>query len=168
MELSNAFRQAVGLPLIAYHHKGAMEGPHHAHGHHVHAHEHHHHRHHGKHHHGRMGAHGHKVLNEEPFFPRLHFALMALGPWEGRAVAFVLGCGIGVLLRMMWVLLVVTLRTIKGSPEPDTNGEYQHILFEPYDAEEIFVAPPTYHVDEKLPIVEEESVESKKDGEETK
>lgn len=26
-----------------------------------------------------------------PFLRRMHFALMALGPWEGRAVAFVLG-----------------------------------------------------------------------------
>lgn len=26
-----------------------------------------------------------------PFFRRLHFAITALGPWEGRAVAFVLG-----------------------------------------------------------------------------
>ena len=26
-----------------------------------------------------------------PFMKRLHFAIMALGPWEGRAVAFVLG-----------------------------------------------------------------------------
>ena len=26
-----------------------------------------------------------------PFFKRIHHALMALGPWEGRAVSFVLG-----------------------------------------------------------------------------
>ena len=30
----------------------------------------------------------HRPLN---FFDRLHFSLMNLGPWEGRAVAFVLG-----------------------------------------------------------------------------
>ena len=30
-------------------------------------------------------------LAREPFFTRVHFALMTLGPWEGRAIAFVLG-----------------------------------------------------------------------------
>ena len=39
---------------------------------------------------------------------------MNLGRWEGRAVAFVIGCGIGVLLRMFWVLAVVSFRTVRG------------------------------------------------------
>jgi hypothetical protein len=32
-------------------------------------------------------------------------------------VAFVLGCGIGVLLRMVWVLAVLLVRGARGSPE---------------------------------------------------
>lgn len=35
--------------------------------------------------------HHHKLGHRGPFLHRIHRALMALGPWEGRAVAFVLG-----------------------------------------------------------------------------
>ncbi|KAL0957058.1 hypothetical protein HGRIS_003156 [Hohenbuehelia grisea] len=89
------------------------------------------------------------------FMRRLHFALMALGPWEGRAVAFVLGCGIGVLLRMIWVLVVISYRSVRGETEDPT--EYQHVVYEYVDdAEEIFVAPPSYVLaDEKHPIEDE-------------
>ncbi|KAH9932529.1 uncharacterized protein B0H18DRAFT_986090 [Fomitopsis serialis] len=88
-----------------------------------------------------------------PFLRRMHFALMALGPWEGRAVAFVLGCGIGVLLRMVWVMGVVLARTIGGSRSEDTA----EAVFDA-DAEEILVAPPQYtqYPDEKTPAVVEE------------
>ncbi|KAJ7812377.1 hypothetical protein B0H14DRAFT_2605797 [Mycena olivaceomarginata] len=84
--------------------------------------------------HGPNGGHGrfrHHHHEEPSFLMRVHYALMSLGPWEGRAVAFVLGCGLGVLLRM----------------EQDEH-EYAIVAM---DAEEIFVAPPTYTypVDEK-------------------
>jgi hypothetical protein len=74
-----------------------------------------------------------------PFLRRVHRALMMLGPWEGRIVAFVLGaipvlyavdsiigtngtfsmvgCGIGVLLRMFWVMAVLLVRGTRGEPE---------------------------------------------------
>ena len=74
-----------------------------------------------------------------PFLRRVHRALMMLGPWEGRIVAFVLGaisvlsaidsilstngpfsmvgCGIGVLLRMFWVMSVLLVRGNRGEPE---------------------------------------------------
>ncbi|PCH35947.1 hypothetical protein WOLCODRAFT_28229 [Wolfiporia cocos MD-104 SS10] len=81
-----------------------------------------------------------------PFLRRLHFALMALGPWEGRAVAFVLGCGIGVLLRMMWVLGIVMVRAISGRRSEDAA----ETVFD-LDAEEILVPPPQY-TDEKVAI----------------
>jgi len=85
------------------------------------------------------------------FMVRLQRSLNALGPWEGKVVAFVLGCGIGVLLRMVWVLSVISYRAIKGSREPEnTETEYSLVLdqsdMEP--AEVIFVAPPSY-ADEK-------------------
>jgi hypothetical protein len=94
---------------------------------------------------------------------------MALGPWEGRAVAFVLGesfcfiysfapsfylrltifilgCGIGVLLRMVWVMAILTYRMVKG--DSDESGEYAAVC-DHYRAEEILVPPPQYTYDEK-------------------
>ncbi|KAI0948937.1 hypothetical protein AcW1_008673 [Taiwanofungus camphoratus] len=84
-----------------------------------------------------------------PFLRRIHFALMALGSWEGRAVAFVLGCGIGVLLRMLWVLGVVLVRTIRGT----RSEEPAETVFD-LDAEEILASPPQY-TDEKVALAEE-------------
>jgi len=111
-----------------------------------------HHKHHHKHHfHGKGGF--HFKGQKDSFLRRLHFSLMALGPWEGRAVAFVLGCGLGVLLRMFWVLTVVAYRTIKGSRQEEEIS-YVPVLNQ-YDAEEIFVSPPVYIVDEKAPLKED-------------
>jgi len=78
------------------------------------------------HHHHHKGHHGHE-LSRGPFFRRLNVALMTLGPWEGRAFAFVLGCGIGVLLRMFWVLAVVGYRMFKGT-SANGNTEYTQIF----------------------------------------
>jgi hypothetical protein len=94
-------------------------------------------------HHHRFKCHG--AL--KGFMIRLQRSLNALGPWEGKIVAFVLGCGIGVLLRMVWVLSVISYRAINGSGEPEnTETEYSLVLdqsdMEP--AEVIFVAPPSY------------------------
>jgi len=93
------------------------------------------------------------------FMMRLHRSLNALGPWEGKVVAFVLGCGIGVLIRMVWVLAVISYRSIKGGREPEnTQTEYSFVLdqsdMEP--AEVIFVAPPSYaDSDEKAALRED-------------
>jgi hypothetical protein len=104
--------------------------------------------HHPGHRHGHFHAHGGK---RHSFLMRVHFALMSLGPWEGRAVAFVLGCGIGVLLRMFWVLAVLFVRTLKG---PRSTEEHEYIVVDG-DAEEIFVAPVHYtYPIEKVEIVE--------------
>jgi len=105
------------------------------------------HRHHG---HGRFRHHG---KNEHSFLMRVHFALMSLGPWEGRAVAFVLGCGIGVLLRMFWVLTVLSYRLIKGPRAASEDGHEYAVILDG-DAEEIFVAPPmyTYSVEKEVEV----------------
>ncbi|KAM6501816.1 hypothetical protein JOM56_001793 [Amanita muscaria] len=107
-------------------------------------------------HHGHHPHHGHKhhplrFCRQSPFLRRLTFALMSLGKWEGRAVAFVLGCGLGVLLRMLWVLSVISYRTFNG------NREVQYTVIHEYvDASETPVAPPTYtYVDEKAVAKEE-------------
>jgi hypothetical protein len=108
--------------------------------------------HHGHHHgHLRLG----QRLRNSPFVERLHVALMALGPWEGRAVAFVLGCGIGVLLRMMWVLAIVSYRLVKGPREEEEPRYTEILVVEEYDsdAENVPLAPPTYtYADEKKPL----------------
>ncbi|KAJ7442969.1 hypothetical protein FB451DRAFT_1296393 [Mycena latifolia] len=92
-------------------------------------------------------AHGRFHHKQHSFLMRVHFALMSLGPWEGRAVAFVLGCGIGVLLRMFFVLAVLAVRVLRGSNSSWTTypgaGEHEYLIVGE-DAEEIFVAPPVY------------------------
>ncbi|KAJ3778454.1 hypothetical protein FB446DRAFT_713595 [Lentinula raphanica] len=111
------------------------------------------HRHHRHHHHSKFHGHFHP---RSSFVRRLHFAIMTLGPWEGRAVAFVLGCGLGVLLRMLWVLSVVAYRTFKG--EGNNREPLYFAIPNQYDAEEVFVPPPVYIVDEKGPAQEESNL----------
>ncbi|KAJ6561254.1 hypothetical protein B0H10DRAFT_2117911 [Mycena sp. CBHHK59/15] len=89
----------------------------------------------------------HRVHRAHSFLMRVHFALMSLGAWEGRAVAFVLGCGIGVLLRMFWVIAVLSFRLLTGARRP----EHEYALAPAdADAEELVVAPPQYVLDEKV------------------
>jgi hypothetical protein len=78
-----------------------------------------------------------------PFLHRAHRALMSLGPWEGRIVAFVLGCGIGVLVRMFVVLTVLFVRAFRGNTVPESEEETTILVY----AQE--VAPPYEVVDEK-------------------
>jgi hypothetical protein len=148
IEISNAFRQALGWPLIEVPnktvdikmiHPGATRpppsqgGPHHPpppqhHGH--------------KHHHKHHGKHG------QGFVTRLHYSIMNLGTWEGRAVAFVLGCGIGVLLRMFWVLAIVTYRAVKGQREE----EHEYCPVVTIEGSATPLPPYTYPADEKVEL----------------
>jgi len=159
IEISNAFRQALGWPLIEVPNKAvdikmihpggehttrpgppSRGGPHHPPPppHHGPKHHHHHHKHHGKHGQG--------------FMTRLHSSIMNLGTWEGRAVAFVLGCGIGVLLRMFWVLAIVTYRAVKGQREEE--HEYSPVvIIEEYKDSAAPLPAYTYPADEKVEIV---------------
>jgi len=75
-----------------------------------------------------------------PFLHRVHRALSSLGPWEGRIVAFVLGCGIGVLLRMFWVLAVLLVRGVRNNSEREEETIFVY-------TEE--VAPPYREIEEK-------------------
>ncbi|KAI0682875.1 hypothetical protein C8T65DRAFT_548171, partial [Cerioporus squamosus] len=72
------------------------------------------------------------------FLRRVHHTLMSLSPWEGRAVTFVLGCGIGVLLRTVWVMILITARTFRASHNED--AEYEVV----FDEAELPLPPPQY------------------------
>lgn len=107
---------------------------------------------------GRIVFPGHRVMRcrSSSFLKRIHRALMSLGPWEGRAVAFVLGCGIGVIFRMIWVMTLVTYRLIKGRREPE---EYEYEIVYEQDAEDLLVPPPQY-TDEKVEAVDAKTAPS--------
>jgi len=188
LRLSNAFRHALGMPLIeanlavprpgevlilsvGYPPHDAMlhsqeeededgkprkhrddKRPHHPGG----GEDHEHRPHHG--HHGHRGHHSHGHKHHKSFLGRIHKATKALGPWEGRAVAFVLGCGIGVLLRMFWVLSVLAYRTVRGERGEETIDR-EYIVYEQVP-ETLFVAPPQY-VDEKVKVEASEDEERK-------
>jgi hypothetical protein len=180
VEISNRFREALGLPLINPHAHGSdfkilpfigtpptfvpvggkeMEGdfkvnvsdsPEHPHrypGKHPHGP-----RPHGPHHRGHSGK---KHHCKGSFINRIHRSLMNLGRWEGRVVAFVLGCGIGVLLRMFFVLGLVMYRAVRGQREEQPEYSQITIIEEVVDTPKS--APPsyTYPVDEKVSIVVE-------------
>ena len=62
------------------------------------------------------------------------------------------GCGIGVLLRMFYVLTVVVFRAVRGGSSSAVElheGTYHEVMFE--DAEAIVVPPPQY-TDEKVAL----------------
>jgi len=75
---------------------------------------------------------------------RLHRAMNHLGPWEGRAVAFVLGCGMGVLIRMFFVFVVLLVRARRSSASA-TEAEDEEEATEQ--------TPPRYSSDEKGPLI---------------
>ncbi|KAI9067515.1 hypothetical protein FKP32DRAFT_1672967 [Trametes sanguinea] len=121
------------------------------------------------------GRNGHRFHRHRgSFLRRVHHALVVLGPWEGRAVAFVLGCGIGVLLRMVWVMALVTVRAIRGpSTDRDSSTSSQEgIIVDGYtydvvfdeDAEDILAPPPQYTVAAHAPIEAADAKEEKQES----
>ncbi|KAG8891210.1 hypothetical protein FRC01_014837, partial [Tulasnella sp. 417] len=91
-------------------------------------------------------------IREQSFWDRVQHALDQLGPWEGTAVSFVLGCGLGVLLRMFFVLGVLLVRARRACS--------QQPIELPAEGQVIFVAPPQYIIEEivieeKAPVYEE-------------
>ncbi|KAF7304118.1 F-box domain-containing protein [Mycena indigotica] len=99
-------------------------------------------------------------VDESQFFDRLELALGRLGPWEGGLMAFVIGCGIGVLLRMFYILTLLAVRAIRAPCTKSTDDYYYGDVALEEDAEEIFVAPPMYTV--AVPVVVDEKAEERK------
>ncbi|KAJ7088833.1 hypothetical protein B0H15DRAFT_1022341 [Mycena belliarum] len=54
----------------------------------------------------------HRGSTDRPFRMRFHTARISLGAWEGALVAFVVGCGISVLLCMSWALAELAIRGV--------------------------------------------------------
>lgn len=86
------------------------------------------------------------------FMERLQDSLDLLGTWEGRAVAFVLGCGLGVLIRMACMFVILFVRSIKGAQKDHvTLGDQDYVV-----DDVIFVATSSdghfvdYYLDEKV------------------
>ncbi|KAI5123081.1 hypothetical protein M0805_000515 [Coniferiporia weirii] len=100
-------------------------------------------------HHRLHHVHGQWHWRPSTFAGRLQKALMTLGPWEGRVVAFVIGCGIGSLLRMFYVLFVLTCRSFASRRDEEAEVD---VLF----AEVEETSPPEYF-DEKIAPVDEVS-----------
>ena len=67
------------------------------------------------------------------------------------------GCGIGVLLRMFWVMAIVVARTIRGG-DSTADIEVHDILVFEADAEDILVPPPQY-TDEKVALADPSDAE---------
>ncbi|KAF8306989.1 hypothetical protein DL93DRAFT_155321 [Clavulina sp. PMI_390] len=108
--LMNRLRAMFGLPPVKFHH---VHLAHHGHkeemgvkvleaGDAPHPHPHHHHH------------HGQEQRTSDAFWPRFVHAMQSLGPWEGRAVTFVVGLGIGSLIRMVVVLIILAVRGRKA------------------------------------------------------
>lgn len=71
------------------------------------------------------------------------------------SLLFDLGCGIGVLLRMMWVMVLLTARAIRGPSGEDTDSDGYDVVF---DEAELLVPPPQYTVlagSEAVPVTDE-------------
>ncbi|EJD02914.1 uncharacterized protein FOMMEDRAFT_20117 [Fomitiporia mediterranea MF3/22] len=96
-------------------------------------------------HHRRPHFHHHRPHS---FVGRVQRALMTLGPWEGRITAFVIGCGIGSLLRMFYVLCVLGVRSFRRRDEEDQ----MEVIFA-----EVEDVPPQYHGDVKVAPVDEKA-----------
>jgi len=85
----------------------------------------------------------HSRHRQTSFLHRLHRAMTVLSPWEGRAISFVLGCGLGVLIRMFYVLVLVIVRARK------TNRPAVALVNDNQEQATLIVTPPSYIVDEK-------------------
>jgi len=96
----------------------------------------HHHAHHKHKHHHKHGRFHHFKLR------RLWKSFIHLGGWEGAAVAFVVGCGLGVVLRLMWVMTVVTYRSCVRGETVYNVYEQAPVYLDEEDV--IVVAPPQY------------------------
>jgi len=84
--------------------------------------------------------------------------MSSLGKWESRAVAFVFGCGIGVLVRIAMLFVILSARSYRRAAamrraclaQPTTVPAVQPVVV--YTEEKVPIlaeVPPAYPVDKK-------------------
>ncbi|CUA66921.1 hypothetical protein RSOLAG22IIIB_00371 [Rhizoctonia solani] len=73
--------------------------------------------------------HGHSYMHKQSFMHRLSRALATLGPWEGRVLSFVLGCGLGAILRMLFVFGVLIVRSVRCQRRQPVALEEDTVIF---------------------------------------
>lgn len=88
--------------------------------------------------------------DDESFLDRLQRSVDNLGTWESRAVSFVMGCGLGVLLRMLFVFGVLFVRAFKRRDDEISTAPIDHSNDETVG----LLAPPAY-TDEKIALEKE-------------
>jgi len=94
------------------------------------------------------------------FLRRLRRSIAALSPWESRALSFVLGCGIGALLRMFFVFAVLIFRSMRCSREPAIQLDDSTASDVPHPA--AIGSPPAYS-DVKTHILADPKVTDEKE-----
>jgi len=90
----------------------------------------------------------HRHHRPHSFTGRLHKAFLTLSPWEGRALSFVIGCGIGVLLRMLYVFSVLAYRCFLVQPRLRLEDRQEEELAPAADATVqplVHAPPPEYN-----------------------
>jgi len=155
--LMNKLRVALGLPIVeyGYHHRQTQDAPY-PHPHHTHL-------------HGMdelesvEAGFGQYANTGEPFVVRFTRAVGTLSPWESRAVTFVLGMGLGVLIRMLVVFAILIVRGRKAGRFCERRRARLAARLAAREAaiaaatNANAIAPPAYTdapADEKLPLVE--------------
>lgn len=111
-----------------------------------------------RHRHGRLWG----WRRPQTFWGRLERALYSLSPWEGRALAFVIGCGIGVLLRMVFVFIILGVRFWQRKRLQAiqlAEQDAQVTIFDVNELEEEELPPPMYNETETRVQIEKRSTD---------
>ncbi|PVG02340.1 hypothetical protein CPB86DRAFT_780290 [Serendipita vermifera] len=114
---------------------------------------------------GAMGTHGRwqqfdggcsQRRRPASFTRRLQRAIYSLSPWEGRALAFVVGCGFGVLIRMVYVFIVIGFRWWQNRASDDDDDELKEEANEELEGVILFDAGSIKNLSlEDLPLYQE-------------
>jgi hypothetical protein len=134
-------RASLGFPVIYDHHESGWGK--------------------GKHYRLKVKEDGSRVIEEvhatspESFFTRFEHAMRSLSPRESWAVTFVLGCGLGALLRMFIVLAIIFVRGRRGGPRCLRERWHRRGDAQAPVPTSVEAVPPAYtdKADEKLRII---------------
>jgi len=95
----------------------------------------------------------HHNHHNHPFVARLGHAIRSLGPWEARVVAFVLGCGFGALLRILFMFCLIAIRALRNRSQQHVELSEDAAILLPVEGPIPSSEPPAYG-DEKVTLRE--------------